>query len=137
MCLGQWRNCTEQSLTIPFSDISLSNQSLPILTTDVSIPVVGDTPVLSPVTFQKQTLCSATTPCPEICDNQFDDDEDGYVDCFDSDCACFEPEPDCSISPPPTPLSGKTFTIPSPRHGDALSHYLGCSPAKPFIEESK
>ncbi len=37
----------------------------------------------------------------EICDNQIDDDGDGYVDCYDSDCQCFTGE-DCSVTDLPS-----------------------------------
>ena len=35
----------------------------------------------------------------EICANGLDDDGDGYLDCFDPDCACFT-NPDCTAEPP-------------------------------------
>ncbi|MBL7828863.1 MAG: VCBS repeat-containing protein [Saprospiraceae bacterium] len=34
------------------------------------------------------TICAAVMPCPEICDNQIDDDGDFFIDCFDDDCHC-------------------------------------------------
>lgn len=37
----------------------------------------------------------------EICDNQTDDDNDGYVDCYDSDCHCFNGT-DCSVTELPS-----------------------------------
>lgn len=40
-------------------------------------------------------------PCPEICNNETDDDEDGLVDCFDTDCACFEADTVCTVPAPP------------------------------------
>jgi hypothetical protein len=38
-------------------------------------------------------------PCPEICDNGFDDDGDGYIDCFDDECECSSGT-DCSADIP-------------------------------------
>lgn len=37
----------------------------------------------------------------EICDNQIDDDNDGYVDCYDADCHCFNGA-DCSVTELPS-----------------------------------
>lgn len=49
-------------------------------------------------TIEKVTTCTAPTyACPEVCDNALDDDKDGYVDCFDSDCQCFDGV-DCSYA---------------------------------------
>lgn len=36
---------------------------------------------------------------PEICTNNLDDDGDGYVDCYDPDCAC-TPDPTCFSTAP-------------------------------------
>jgi len=41
--------------------------------------------------------------CTEICDNGIDDDGDGYVDCYDVQCQCFDGE-DCILDTIP-PLS--------------------------------
>jgi PKD repeat protein len=32
--------------------------------------------------------CKTTRPCPEICDNQLDDNNDGLIDCKDPTCQC-------------------------------------------------
>ena len=40
--------------------------------------------------LSRSAICSDALPCPEICDNDIDDDLDGYVDCFDEDCDCFQ-----------------------------------------------
>lgn len=39
---------------------------------------------------------AGTSNTLEICDNGLDDDGDGYVDCYDSDCQCFTGA-DCSV----------------------------------------
>ena len=61
--------------------------------------------------LSRNTLCSAVLPCAEICDNELDDDEDGYVDCFDTDCNCFDVDTACTIIPPVAPLSVQTAWI--------------------------
>ncbi len=45
-------------------------------------------------------LSSSIIQLPEDCFNGLDDDADGYVDCFDLDCSCFDP-PACSMTIPP------------------------------------
>lgn len=35
-------------------------------------------------------------PCVEVCDNGLDDDNDGYVDCYDDDCPCNTDE--CTVT---------------------------------------
>lgn len=82
-----------------------------VTVTDVVIPVTNY-PITAPTLSQGLTDFSATTatvqpvksfvcgtastPCDEICDNGIDDDEDGFVDCFDVDCHCFNGV-DCSV----------------------------------------
>ncbi|MCB9317156.1 MAG: VCBS repeat-containing protein [Lewinellaceae bacterium] len=48
----------------------------------------------------------AQQPQVEICDNQIDDDGDGYVDCYDIDCPC-DSLPPCSIDGLPTPFRAR------------------------------
>lgn len=38
------------------------------------------------VSMDSVILCSAT--CIEICDNGIDDDDDGFIDCYDNECIC-------------------------------------------------
>ena len=59
---------------------SISNTTFTELTNDYAV---------LPIPF-----CEEEIPCSEICDNSLDDDEDGYVDCYDEDCECFDGE-DC------------------------------------------
>lgn len=47
--------------------------------------------LLGPVLFSQSQ--------PEICSNNLDDDGDGYVDCYDPDCAC-TPDPTCFSTAP-------------------------------------
>ncbi|MEZ4939519.1 MAG: M43 family zinc metalloprotease [Saprospiraceae bacterium] len=69
---------------------------------------LADAPlVLAGDMLVRTELCAAILPCPEICDNELDDDGDGYVDCFDTDCPCFDPDLACSITPPVQPFSAK------------------------------
>lgn len=42
-----------------------------------------------------------TATAAEICDNGIDDDNDGYVDCYDTDCHCFSGT-DCSVTELPS-----------------------------------
>ena len=57
--------------------------------------------------LSRSAICDDQLVCPEICDNSFDDDEDGYVDCFDSDCQCFDGV-DCNANTPVTaPIKAK------------------------------
>lgn len=38
----------------------------------------------------RQTVCRTANPCPEICDNDIDDNGDGLIDCADPTCLCRE-----------------------------------------------
>ncbi|MFN4256849.1 MAG: M43 family zinc metalloprotease [Saprospiraceae bacterium] len=55
-------------------------------------------------------LIEVKLPAPgaEICDNDLDDDHDGYLDCFDGDCQCFDGA-DCRADSlfAATPISAK------------------------------
>ena len=44
--------------------------------------------------LESEPICRDS--CPEICDNGIDDDGDGYIDCYDTECPCLGE--DCSIS---------------------------------------
>jgi gliding motility-associated-like protein len=95
---GSAGGCNEIEHQIPVSDLSLAVQSAPLLISDFPLDVATGNLDWTPVNFQKQTLCSQPIPCPEICDNQLDDDSDGYVDCYDADCDCFEmPDTSCTV----------------------------------------
>ncbi|MEM1000053.1 MAG: Ig-like domain-containing protein [Bacteroidota bacterium] len=59
-------------------------------------------------------LFSGWSQAQEICNNGIDDDLDGYIDCFDSDCSAFAgcdsaflggPVPGCQFSPTPSAFS--------------------------------
>jgi hypothetical protein len=98
---GHLQTCAE---TNPMEDIiaeeyPLSEQpSLFTITSETSSvtssPIVV-LPIANPIS--KQPVCTIEIPCPEDCTNALDDDEDGYVDCFDSDCQCFDGT-DCQLS---------------------------------------
>ncbi|MBI1224291.1 MAG: T9SS type A sorting domain-containing protein [Bacteroidetes bacterium] len=91
---GHLQTCAE---TNPMEDIiaedyPLSEQpSLFTITSETlsvtNSPIV-ELPIANPIS--KQPVCTIEIPCPEDCTNALDDDEDGYVDCFDSDCQCFD-----------------------------------------------
>ena len=53
------------------------------------------TETMNETSVQSTVACGG--PCAEICDNGFDDDGDGYVDCFDPDCPCTTD--DCVANP--------------------------------------
>jgi PKD repeat protein len=48
----------------------------------------------------KTGVCVVPIPCEEICGNTVDDDEDGLIDCFDTDCPCFAADTACLLDPP-------------------------------------
>ena len=71
---------TESTMLNPYDgqfNMTAGNHPLSVMSGNAT-PVDVDLPA--------NVLCS--TPCAEICDNGLDDDGDGYVDCFDEDCAC-------------------------------------------------
>jgi len=69
--------------------------------TDPALLSMIDLPLgFTNVTLTKTVLCTTISNCPEICDNQLDDDKDGYVDCFDMDCDCFELDTSCLTNHP-------------------------------------
>ena len=104
---GSAGGCNEQNHTIPVSDFPLASVSVPIVVAPFPLDLANDMPTTTSVVFQKQTLCSQTAPCPEICDNDLDDDGDDFVDCFDSDCDCFEVDTTCTAPPPVNNFSAK------------------------------
>jgi hypothetical protein len=53
------------------------------------------TTVMGETAVQATFACAG--PCAEVCDNELDDDGDGYVDCFDEECDC-SPN-DCVVNP--------------------------------------
>ena len=96
---------------LPGSSLEETRTVLPILMTEVQFVTTAapfiwteEMPVFTNAPLARSVVCSAVLPCPEICDNQLDDDEDGYVDCFDTDCDCFEQDTSCTIVLSPTPL---------------------------------
>lgn len=83
------------------SPINVSALNGPLITvtnagTQVSAYLGGSSPL---ALVEPALACGDSPPCPEICDNELDDDDDGYVDCFDSDCDCFNGV-DCTSLPP-------------------------------------
>jgi hypothetical protein len=70
------------TIPIPASE-DINTEDLPLVFNDVHLT--------------RREVCSNIQPCPEICDNQLDDDGDGLVDCFDSDCDCFDLDTTCTI----------------------------------------
>ena len=83
----------------PF-DVSLTVSDIPFsLSTDtVEVEVAGVVELAHNHQILKTEHCFADVHCPEICGNSFDDDEDGYIDCFDEDCDCFDGK-DCNGFP--------------------------------------
>ena len=57
--------------------------------------------------LEMASFCLKVDLCPEICANELDDDEDGYVDCFDTDCDCFDADTSCLVDPPVNNFSAK------------------------------
>ena len=68
-------------------------------------------------TFVLILLSTNITSAQEICNNGIDDDGDGYVDCFDSECSgdpsctgyAGNPVPPCTYVPPPTSVFNLTL----------------------------
>jgi len=91
-----------------FPDVPLTDVTFPmtvltenVVVTSVNISVsLDDIPlVLANEVLTATPICAAILPCPEICQNELDDDEDGYVDCFDTDCDCFDADTSCLADP--------------------------------------
>ena len=51
--------------------------------------------VMGETSVQATVACGG--PCVEVCNNGYDDDGDGYVDCYDTDCPCNTD--DCVVNP--------------------------------------
>lgn len=66
----------------------------PLISESLTVTLSTGNLTLTHLPMNKKVLCAAPPPCPEICDNGKDDDNDGYVDCYDPDCHCFDGE-DC------------------------------------------
>ncbi|MEQ1745426.1 MAG: M43 family zinc metalloprotease, partial [Saprospiraceae bacterium] len=82
-------------ITPQWSVTAISPVPVPVVA--VSAQTVSVAPVNLPQTLE--TVCS-TVVCPEICNNNLDDDGDGLTDCADTtDCPCANPE--CAIPVPP------------------------------------
>jgi len=99
-----------------FPDVPLTDVTFPmtvltenVVVTSSNVTVsLDDTPlVLANDVLTATPLCAAILPCPEICANELDDDEDGYVDCFDTDCDCFDADTSCLVDPPVNNFSAK------------------------------
>ncbi len=73
---------TYMDMVVEDYPFTLVNATLPM--TPVTINVI---PHANPLKLN--ALCAAPY-CPEVCDSGLDEDEDGYVDCFDDDCECFD-----------------------------------------------
>ncbi len=84
------------------SMVALDVSYIPKSLTLVDLPLV-----FSDVALTKREVCLTILPCPEICGNQLDDDLDGFVDCFDPDCPCFDSDTACTIAPPINNFSAK------------------------------
>jgi PKD repeat protein len=113
---GLSNNYTEL-ITIPDSNTPLSclsHDTLAETVTNIPVIVTPGTEFVLPKNFitanapvtqavasiSSQITCSEFLPCPEICDNQLDDDSDGYVDCYDTDCPCIDTDTACIMNPP-------------------------------------
>ncbi|MCB0533586.1 MAG: hypothetical protein KDD14_15410, partial [Saprospiraceae bacterium] len=93
-------NETDESLFVSVYPTMVFPNARTLTLADAPLVLAGDV-------LTRTEVCAAILPCPEICDNQLDDDGDGYVDCFDTDCPCFDPDLACSITPPVQPFSAK------------------------------
>ena len=129
--------CTYHSSEIPHRDMfiekfdpddgpeisCLETSVLPLITNDLVISpsdltfsLSANTVHLTPSTINesppdipivKIPFCTVATSCPETCNNGLDDDDDGYVDCYDEDCVCFKGT-DCNGQfSEPSPIKAK------------------------------
>lgn len=75
-------------------DLTLSNNPInnlydgnhPLTERNNTFNLSNSSPISSDFTIEENILCQKI--CNEICDNGLDDDGDGYVDCYDTDCNC-------------------------------------------------
>ena len=87
---------TDKLLTPVDFDWQISDYTFSLSSESISVENTTITELPDDYFISKRPFCSEELPCPEDCTNSLDDDEDGYVDCFDSDCQCFDGE-DCSV----------------------------------------
>ena len=66
----------------------------PLIYNDFPVTLTTDKATFTDLLLTKIAICAVPPVCPETCDNGKDDDGDGYVDCYDPDCQCFDDE-DC------------------------------------------
>jgi hypothetical protein len=121
---GKPVGCTDLVIsTIPTTDAGFVVQDYPVSLITPNVPVAPLTVTLSSYTqnLLNSPFCTVKLPCPEICDNQSDDDDDGYVDCFDTDCACYDVDTACTVTPPFKPFSAKIAWESAPKVVEELS----------------
>lgn len=94
---------TEECLFFSTSNVSAAKLPMTAVDGGLLTPSLGWTTKSAgtqtgPLNFKFSNVCPPG-PCPEICDNGFDDDQDGYVDCFDADdCPCAADIPSCATT---------------------------------------
>ncbi|MEZ4954494.1 MAG: M43 family zinc metalloprotease [Saprospiraceae bacterium] len=85
-------------------DHNASTVTTSLLQTDISFSLSSPTNAVANVSYTelpadheilKVPFCVEQVDCLEACDNSLDDDDDGFVDCFDPDCVCSNGE-DCN-----------------------------------------
>ncbi|MBK8568031.1 MAG: hypothetical protein IPN76_33140, partial [Saprospiraceae bacterium] len=93
--LGHLPDCPGK-IEVPtqFSDFDLNSNALDYSATNGAMPISPGSwlPLSFIQPIKRSILCPIDAPCPEICGNQLDDDDDGYTDCFDEECECFQSE---------------------------------------------
>jgi len=88
-----------------FTNIAVNMVEVSATVTPVNLVFVPEPYVFLNEPLSRTPSCSLVLSCPESCDNGLDDDQDGFVDCFDTDCKCFDADTLCTIVPPQEPLS--------------------------------
>ncbi|MCC6725542.1 MAG: hypothetical protein IT258_13620, partial [Saprospiraceae bacterium] len=99
---------THKEVVEPCVDFTFTVSDIVATPSQQILQITGGSLLEVPLTtsINKLSLCDGVDePCPEDCTNALDDDEDGYVDCFDSDCQWFNGV-DCS-SDNSLPIAGK------------------------------
>jgi len=84
---------THKEVVEPCIDFTFTISDIVATPSQQTLQITGSSLLEVPLTtnINKLSLCDGVDePCPESCANSLDDDEDGYVDCFDSDCQCFD-----------------------------------------------
>jgi PKD repeat protein len=96
----------DSSLTETVTDIPVVMQEAPVVAILKNYPATELSLNLANMTMTATSTCQTVFPCAEICDNERDDDGDGYVDCFDPDCDCLLGD-NCTAPGPPDPIAAQ------------------------------